>query len=64
MLGTELCQTNARPNKYAARLEKKDSREVGGSKGGVEGRRQKAEGSGQRFQRMEDGSSQTRRKRV
>ena len=47
MLGTELCQTDARPNKYAARLEKKDSRVVGGSKRGVEeGRRQRAAGSG------------------
>ena len=43
MLGTELCQTDDRPNKYAARSEKKDSREVGGSNGG---RGQRAEGSG------------------
>ena len=42
MLGTELCQTDDRLNKYAARLEKKDSREVGGSTGGGEGGRQKA----------------------
>lgn len=59
MLGTELRQTDDRPNKYAARLEKKDSREVGGSKREAEGRRQRAAVS-----KNEDGSPQTRFLRV
>ena len=53
MLGTELCQTDDRPNKYAARLEKKDSREVVGSKRGAEGRRQRAAGSSFKEWRMD-----------